>query len=427
VAEVEWSAPALADAVDPAAEAFVLALVQALHRHGLPAYRIESAIARVGRRRQLELTVFTGPTGLTLGLGPLSAQRVVLLRVSPGSIYLARIAELAELIEEFGEGRLSLAAASARLGEIERTPPVHGPAVLVLAFALASAASAVFFGAPLGQVALSGAIGLVAGLIQREAARHERFAQLLGVLAAAAAALLAGLATLLPLALERDLVTLAAVIVLLPGYTLTVAMNELVAGHLSSGTARLGGVLATLFLLACGAAIGTAGADALLAALPPAMAATAPPQLLPAWAPWLALLLAPVAFKVLFQARDRDLAWIVGASVVAYLGARAGTHALGPLLGAGCGALALGIVSNALSRARLRPASITAVPGLLVLVPGSLGFRGVSTLFSADPAGLFGADAASGIELVTRMLAVAVSLVCGLLLATVLFPPQRTL
>jgi uncharacterized membrane protein YjjP (DUF1212 family) len=178
VAEVEWSAPALADAVDPAAEAFVLALVQALHRHGLPAYRIESAIARVGRRLQLELNVFTVPTGLTLGLGPLSAQRVVLLRVSPGSIYLARIAELAELIEEFGEGRLSLAAASARLGEIERTPPVHGPAVLVLAFALASAASAVFFGAPLGQVALSGAIGLVVGLIQREAARHERFAQL---------------------------------------------------------------------------------------------------------------------------------------------------------------------------------------------------------------------------------------------------------
>ena len=50
----------------------------------------------------------------------------------------------------------------------------------------------------------------------------------------------------------------------MPGYTLTVAMNELAAGHYSSGTARLGGVLATLFLLACGAAIGHAGADALL-------------------------------------------------------------------------------------------------------------------------------------------------------------------
>lgn len=412
----EALAEAVVDARD--AESFVLDLVQALHRHGLPAYRIESAIHRVGRRLGIELNVFTVPTGLTLGLGPVSAQRVVLLRVAPGSIQLARIAELAELIDGFGDGDLSLAAARSRLAEIERMPPAHGRAVLVLAFGLASATSAAFFGAPAGQIVLSGAIGLVVGLIEREAVRHERLARLLDVLAAAAAALLAGLATRLPVALERDLLTLAAVIVLLPGYTLTVAMNELASGHLSSGTARLGGVLARLSLLACGAAIGTALAEALLHALPPA----APPPVpdpLPQWATLGALLLAPLAYKVLFQARDRDLLWMVGACALAYAGARAGTAALGPLLGAGCGAFALGVASNLLARLRLRPASVTAVPGLLVLVPGSLGFRGVTSLF-AD-------DASSGLELVTRMLAIAVSLVCGLLVATVIFPPQRTL
>jgi uncharacterized membrane protein YjjB (DUF3815 family) len=200
-----------------------------------------------------------------------------------------------------------------------------------------------------------------------------------------------------------------------------VALNELAAGHFSSGTARLGGVAATLFLLACGGALGTAAADAALAVLRPAggSAAPLPGAPLPGTALALALLVAPLAFKVLLQARHEDTPWIVGAAVLAYLGARAGTAGLGPLLGAGCGALALGLASNALARVRLRPASITSVPGLLVLVPGSIGFRGVSSLFAAD--------ALSGLDLVTRMLATAMALVCGLLLASVLLPSRRTL
>jgi uncharacterized membrane protein YjjB (DUF3815 family) len=229
--------------------------------------------------------------------------------------------------------------------------------------------------------------------------------------------LLAGLASLLSSELEPELLTLSAIIVLMPGYTLTVALNELAAGHYSSGTARVGGVIATLFLMACGAAIGHAAADALLAVLP--SPSVLPPQAHLRLSPWLALAFAPLAYKVLFQARHRDLGWILLASVLAYSGARLGTHALGPLLGAGCGAFALGLVSNTLARIRLRPATITSVPGLLTLVPGSLGFRGASSLLLSDTA--------SGLELVARMLAVAMSLVCGLLLAGVVFPSQRTL
>src|SRR5262245_22585116 len=106
-------------------EAFVIALAQALHRHGLPAYRLEDALLRVGQRLGLELEVFTVPTGITLGLGPMAAQRVRLLRVKPGSIQLARISALSELIEEVVDGTLELPAARARLAELERAPPPH--------------------------------------------------------------------------------------------------------------------------------------------------------------------------------------------------------------------------------------------------------------------------------------------------------------
>jgi len=61
--------------VEPATQAFLLELVQSLHRHGLPAYRIEDAVIRVGKRLGVELQVFSVPTGLTLGIGPLESQR----------------------------------------------------------------------------------------------------------------------------------------------------------------------------------------------------------------------------------------------------------------------------------------------------------------------------------------------------------------
>jgi len=398
-------------------EAFVLELVQALHRNGLPGTRIEDSLQRVGKRLGLELQVFTVPTGLTLGLGPLEDQRVRLLRVKPGSVSLARISALAALIEEVVDGSLPLEAARARLAAIEREPPVHGPLTLTLAFALASASSAVFFGAGWSPVLVSGAIGALVGLLEVQAGRHDRVARLFEVLAAAAAAFLAGVAATLFAGIERELVTLAAIIVLLPGYTLTVALNELATGHYSSGTARLGGVLSTLFLLACGAAVGTAAAQTLLGTT--ALAGSAAPHAMPPASLAFALVLAPLAFKALFQARHRDTPWILGASWLAYLGARAGAAWLGPLLGAGCGAFALGLASNALARFRLRPASLTAVPGLLVLVPGSFGFRGVTSFLSER--------VSSGLELVMSMLAIAMALVCGLLLATVVLPSQRTL
>lgn len=400
-------------------EEFVIELVQALHRNGMPAYRIEDAMHRVGQRLGVELAVFSVPTGLTVGIGPLADQRVRLMRVRPGSIALARVADLAELIEDFVAGRDDLARAGARLAALELAETPHGSRATVGAFGLASAASAVFFGANTAELLASAFIGVLVGGLARVATRSDRIARLFDVLAAAGSACLAGTLAALPLDITRDLVTLAAIIVLVPGYTLTVALNELASGHLSSGTARFGGALTTLMLLGCGAAIGAVASDGLAPMLATLRCPSCHAVALPAAARWIALLLAPIAFKVLFQARHRDTLWIVLAGVVAYLGAMLGTTLAGAVLGAGIGSLALGLGSNLLARARLRPSTITTVPGLLVLVPGSVGFRGVASFLDND--------ALSGVDLVFRMLAIATALVCGLLLASVVLPSRRTL
>src|SRR4029079_110295 len=60
------------------------------------------------------------------------------------------------------------------------------------------------------------------------------------------------------------LVTLAGVIVLVPGLTLTVAISELASRQLVSGSARLMGAVALFFAIALGVAVGSqAGAGIL--------------------------------------------------------------------------------------------------------------------------------------------------------------------
>jgi uncharacterized membrane protein YjjB (DUF3815 family) len=66
-----------------------------------------------------------------------------------------------------------------------------------------------------------------------------------------------------------------------------------------------------------------------------------------------------------------------------------------------------------------RPVALTLVPGTLLLVPGSLGFLGFSSLL--------GADASGAVEALFRTVLVAVSLASGTLVATLAVPPGRAI
>lgn len=394
-------------------DSFLSDLASALHKNGMPSYRLEDSLLRVARVLGVELQVFSVPTGITLGFGPLERQRVRILRVEPGAVNLARVARLSELIEDIAAGQADLLEAEARLATLSLDPLPHGPAATALGFGAASGTAAVLLSCGPRETLAATLLGLLIGVLSLLARRSERISRLFDLGCAALASFVAGVLASDEFGLSRERISLAAIIVLLPGYSFTLSLNELAARHLSAGTSRLGGAFTTFLLLICGSAIGFAAAESIA---PHAERAETP---FPDHAPWLALLLAPLAFKILYHARHRDTGWIVVAAYLAYLGARLGADALGPAFGAGLGACALAIFSNLLARVRRIPAAITLVPGLLVLVPGSLGFRGFTSLISED--------AVMGVSLVAQMLAVGASLVGGILVANVILPSRRSL
>ena len=114
--------------------------------------------------------------------------------------------------------------------------------------------------------------------------------------------------------LNLNTVIIASLVVLLPGMTLTNAVNELTSQHLVSGTARFAGAITTILKLTVGSMIALTLAE-LLGFVPGVRALR--PQ--PDWVEWAALVLAAYAFAVLFKAHRRDSPWVMGAAICGYL------------------------------------------------------------------------------------------------------------
>ena len=110
---------------------------------------------------------------------------------------------------------------------------------------------------------------------------------------------------------------------------------------------------------------------------------------------------------------------IIGVSVAGFVASLFAGEAFGNEVGAFCGALVVGTGSNLYARLRDRPALVPFTPGIIVLVPGSLGYRSLTAFLDHETL--------VGVDFAFNMVVVAVALVGGILTANILLPPKRIL
>ncbi len=396
------------------AVSFTLRLGQALHSYGTPAHQLEEQMRLVSQRLGLEARFFSTPTSIFASFGPPEALQTSLIRVEPGEMDLGRLARLDELADAVIRGELSPAEGEDLVEAVLAQPPRYGNALHLLCWALAAIGGARLFGGGLREMGTAAVISLLIGGLDLWTRRQRSTVWVLEPVAAILSSALAVVAASLVGPLSVQVVTLAGLIVLLPGLSLTVALNELATRNLISGTSRLTGAAIVFLELGFGVALGTR-----LTELLPLPAKLGPLPALPGWTEPLALVSLLFAVSILFRARPRDWGWIAIAGTLAYAGSRLGSQVLGPQLGAFVGALIVGLVTNGLARLRNRPAVITLVPAIMLLVPGSIGFRSLESLLARD--------VLAGVDTAFSMLMVAVALVAGLLFANALVQPRKVL
>lgn len=393
------------------AQQFVLDLGRAMHALGSPAYRVEDTMDACCRALGLEGSFFATPTAIFAAIGDAGATpNTTLLRVAPGDHDLGRLAALYGIRDRVVRGELSPEAGRGEVRAVLDRPDGNRTWTDLLAHALVGGGTAVLLGGGAREVVVATVAGLVVALIGTIARRRPTLGDVQAALACAVVAFLTGGAAALWPPVHAPIATVAAIVVLLPGLSFTTALAELAMRHLAAGSARLLGTLAVLLTMAIGTGLGDRCA-VLLFGSPPA---AAPSALGPGWAA-LGLAASWLAFVIVLRATRRQAPWVLLAMIVGFGGARAGSGVFGSELGASVGALAVAALANVYARWRRQPAAIVRTPGLLLLVPGSLGLSGFTTALTGD--------FASSAPFAFRMLLVGGAIVAGLLFAGVLVPP----
>ncbi|MFK7817587.1 MAG: threonine/serine exporter ThrE family protein [Planctomycetaceae bacterium] len=390
---------------------FIVAVARALHLYGTPSHQLEETLAKISRELNLESQFLVTPTSIMMSVGEVPKQLTFLERVDGGETNLEKLNQLSLIIRRVVAGKTSTQAAVAEVKSLNDAPSEYGTGFMTCAYTLACGTSAIFFGGGWLETAIASVVGLALGLFSLIAERHPRIAGVVPVFGALFATVVSRFATNTWPPGVAFIGALGGLIVLVPGYTLTVAMNEIAHRHLVSGTARVTGALVTFLQMGLGLALGSRISDALFQVPPAAQAIP-----VPTWAFWSSAVLASIAFTVLFHAHWRDAPAILIGSLIALLTSQFGAESLGPVTGVALSAWLLGCFSNAVARYNERPAATTLVPGLLVLVPGSFGFRSVQALLNHD--------VVSGVEIGFSTTMTAMALVTGLFLANLTVSPR---
>jgi uncharacterized membrane protein YjjB (DUF3815 family) len=190
---------------------------------------------------------------------------------------------------------------------------------------------------------------------------------------------------------------------------MTIAMSELATHNLVAGTGRLAGAFMLMLMMGAGVAIGSIVAAEFMPVSPTGTGAP-----LPAWAIWPNVAVLGIGLLAVLQAPLRSVHVVIGACLLAYAtNLFVGRHA-GPVAGAFAGAFAVAIAGHLYQRVSGKPGILMQVPGLITLVPGSVGFTGLNALMEQDTL--------TGIGILAATLTTAAALVVGTLLANGIGP-----
>ncbi|GAA2008294.1 threonine/serine exporter family protein [Nakamurella flavida] len=345
---------------------------------------ITTTLEDIAAAYDVDAQVLVLPTGILFRIG---RDEVDLAAAPTTALRLDQIAGIEDLVVVLQRAGISPAQGLSQLEQILAAPPRFGVWVGVIGQTLLSLGFGLLLNPELDALPAYIALGLFVGLLRLVAARWPTLSVALPVVAALLVTVLTVL-LVVPLVGDDPLrLATPALVSFLPGATLTIATIELATGQMVSGASRLVWGVSQLLLLTFGVFVGLS-----LVTVP----AAGPIDRLGAWAPWVGVLVVGVGYLLFSSAPRGSLVFLWVALVAAYGAQALGSVLLTAQLSGFVGGLVLVPLTQALSRIPYSPpAAVMMLPAFWLLVPGALGFRGVSELANGLGAGYVVATAIS--------------------------------
>ena len=326
---------------------------------------------------------------------------------------MGRLGSIEEVASRVGRGELTAAEGTAALGELAKTPPRYGAGWTALFGALTASAFAVLLSAAWLDAAVAGLLSVLAFVVTSWASRWRVLREATNLLAAFVVAFLASVFAAFSDGSNFLIMTLCGVVMLLPGFALTVGIGEFLRGLFESGTQRIvSAFVKSAELFICGI-LGSLLADAIVGDAATATASGSPG----AWK-WAAVIVMVLGYVVVLRVPLRYAAWTIVGGLVVWLGVTIGAE-MGFWQGSFLGALLLGLYSSGFARHTALPASTVTLSCIMILVPGAAVLMGLHTTATAG--------AAAGLTSEWHAFLNALAIVVGLVVANALVPQEGEL
>jgi uncharacterized membrane protein YjjP (DUF1212 family) len=395
---------------------YLLDIGATLASYGCPSYRLEDVIREVAKDEGFDAHPFALPTGLFVRVrGPDGRDVQRMTRLFERGVDLERLVLVDEIFNDVAVKKITIEAARARIRACLDKPPLYSNVLVWAATTVAAGSAAVFFRGSAIDVLVAAIIGAVIGGSRHVLARRNEQRLLHDFLGGLFAATMAWLATLVWHSSSPGVVVLAGAISLFPGMTFTTGVAEVAQKNLVSGGARLMEAAVTLLLLIFGVAL-TAGFNQIAGTVLPE--APERPGLGLEWQA-AALMLSSLSFGILFQVPRRFLWAALLSGATGYAVTAVAVRHLPSHVAAFAAALAVCLLANVLARRTNRPAQLFQLPGMMLLMPGSVGFVGLGAFLRGN------VDV--GMEKGFNMALVSAALVIGVLVANAVLPARKLL
>lgn len=392
----------------------LLKMGKAISEAGAPAHRLENSMQVLLDKFQMQGNFFSMPTALFATLGDEETQRTYMVRTSPKDIDLEKISDLSDVINRLEEDELDTDTAYKEIKTIHESKPRYNTLLNVFSIGLASASLAGLFHGSWFDVLVALLMGWLTALVIHFSSKHDHLALLFTPIAATVVGFSSMSISYFSQSIEHFIVSLSGLIILVPGLGITTAIRELSTGHLVSGSARMAGAVTTFLLLSFGLALGYMIAIGVYGEVE-IHKLTAVPE----WFVILSIFTISFAFTVLFNAKPRDFIWILMTATLAIVGSKLAGVWLPSPFSSFAAVLAISITGNVFSLLSKRPASIMHIPGVMLLVPGSVGFKSLEAMLDNQTL--------DGVQTAFSALLVAVALAVGLIAGNLFVPPRKAL
>lgn len=359
---------------------FIIQLGKALHRYGVPSYKIESFLNKVSERQGITGTFMDLPTSINYIFYENHDQNTYnyVERVAPGVFNLGALANSVEVARNLLDNKISIDEAKAQLLTIKNQPGHYHPLFQIFSFGIAASAFSLLMGTNWISFITSFFVGIVIGFITHFARKSDYITSTLESLASFTATIIIGLLSIPFPEINISLTILASIIIFIPGLAITTALEEITSKSLVSGTAKLADAIISLFKQFFGVILG-------LNLLPLLIDLQHNDTIhnIPKWVSYCAIPLFSLALIPSFNVRKKDIFFSLIVSSLSF----ATIYLLAPLgilLSTFLGTITTVTLSTIVKNITQTPRIVFLTQGIITLVPGSKTFIGLSSIFLND-------------------------------------------